>query len=53
MKFISIYKRLAQQLHKYQQQVRIPIWMIKGRTNLIQKDPKKEQPQATIDRLHI
>ena len=32
---------------------KVPLWMVKGRTLLIQKDPKKEQLQATTTQLSV
>ena len=40
-KFTSIHGRLAQEMNRCLQDVRVPEWMTKGKATLIQKDPSK------------
>ena len=48
-KLTSIYDRLAIEMNRYREETEIPEWVTKGKTTLIQKDPKKESPPTTTD----
>ena len=47
--FPSIHDRLALVMNKCLQTAHVPEWMTKGRTTLIQKDPKKGTAQTITD----